>query len=326
MQREPANYLLIGGRQLGKSSLLHAIKRKYENDPNVRCHYLSLMGMGEDVIPMLADTLDLKADSDLQAVLAHLKKESRTKRHLFLLDEADVFVKNQAETGYKTLNAFRSLSEEGLCYFILAGFWELYNSVAFDYHSPIKNFGEFMFIAELEPKACRDLAVKPMSLLNVKYESDKPIQTLIHETGGRANLIAIACDEVLRKMESREEFIVTIEDFNRALDSNAIRSALGGWGSLTSDETDNRLDRIIVYSTINSEKFTQRELMETLKNHGCQNEPEAVKKSLVRLELAFILKREKEQFTYCVPLFKKHLLEQDPAFLLDQELAKGSQV
>jgi hypothetical protein len=31
------------------------------------------------------------------------------------------------------LNGFRSLSDEGRCQFILAGFWRLYRSASFDY-------------------------------------------------------------------------------------------------------------------------------------------------------------------------------------------------
>ncbi|MCB2264252.1 MAG: hypothetical protein LGR52_15130, partial [Candidatus Thiosymbion ectosymbiont of Robbea hypermnestra] len=40
--REPANYLLVGGRQLGKSSLLRALQRRYERDGNVDCRYVSV--------------------------------------------------------------------------------------------------------------------------------------------------------------------------------------------------------------------------------------------------------------------------------------------
>ncbi|MEZ5449872.1 MAG: hypothetical protein R3E89_13165 [Thiolinea sp.] len=40
--RDPANYLLVGGRQMGKSTLLKALQRRYADSPNVQCHYLSL--------------------------------------------------------------------------------------------------------------------------------------------------------------------------------------------------------------------------------------------------------------------------------------------
>jgi hypothetical protein len=42
--------------------------------------------------------------------------------------------------------------------------------------------------------------------------------------------------------------------------------------------------------------------------------------ALARLELAFILKREKQTYTFRVPLFKKMVLEQEPDILLEGEL------
>lgn len=67
-----------------------------------------------------------------------------------------------AACGYACLNGLRSLSEEGRCYFILAGFWGLYRATSFDYQSPIRNFAEVIQVGALEPEACRDLAVQPM--------------------------------------------------------------------------------------------------------------------------------------------------------------------
>ncbi|MGD2085323.1 MAG: hypothetical protein PVH61_03980 [Candidatus Aminicenantes bacterium] len=55
-------------------------------------------------------------------------------------------------------------------------------------------------------------------------------------------------------------------------------------------------------------------------SHGCSYEPEDVKQSLARLELAFILKRRRQSYFYCVPLFKKMIQQQDPEDLLKREL------
>jgi len=60
--------------------------------------------------------------------------------------------------------------------------------------------------------------------------------------------------------------------------------------------------------------------MQILDSHGCSYEPEAVKQSLARLELAFILKRQKQSYFYCVPLFKKMFQQQNPEDLLNREL------
>ena len=42
MNRDPASYLIVSGRQLGKSSLLKALERRYAEQPDVACFYLAL--------------------------------------------------------------------------------------------------------------------------------------------------------------------------------------------------------------------------------------------------------------------------------------------
>ncbi|NIM14878.1 MAG: hypothetical protein GTN53_25910 [Candidatus Aminicenantes bacterium] len=317
MQREPADYLLVGARQIGKSSLLKAIERRYSDHPSVECHYLVLEG--NEITGHLARALKLPVNIHLPELLEHMSQGEEGKRWLFLIDEADKFIAAESQTGCATLKHFRSLSEKCKSNFIFAGFWDLYHAAVFDYQSPIKNFGEILSIEALEADACRQLATKPMVMLNIHYESNELVELLIHETGQRANLIAIICNEMLKKLDMTER-LIRKEQLEEAFDSKAVISALSGWEMISSDETANRLDRIIVYATINKETFTQTELMRFLESKGVSYEAEQVKQSLERLELAFILKREKQNYSYRVPLFKKMVRQQDPEDLLGREL------
>jgi hypothetical protein len=91
--REPANYLLVGGRQLGKSSLLLALSRRCQADESVDCRYVSV---GKATIePKLADALKMPSKSTLEAILEHLAEVEAGRRRLLLLDEADVFVQRR---------------------------------------------------------------------------------------------------------------------------------------------------------------------------------------------------------------------------------------
>src|SRR5262249_28815404 len=153
-----------------KSTLLKALERRYQHDPRVECHYLVLDGA--EITSHLAGALGLSSDETIDTVLACLGQEQPGKRRLFLIDEADRFVEADAMQGYATLHRFRSLSEAGRCYFILAGFWGLYRAATFDYQSPIRNFGETLPIGALEPEACEELATRPMELLNIRYASE----------------------------------------------------------------------------------------------------------------------------------------------------------
>ncbi len=330
LNRDPANYLLVGGRQLGKSSLLKAIDRHYREDPRVRCHYLSLAG--DDLAGSLAHSLGLARGAGLEQVARRLAKADR--RTLVLIDEADAFIR--AEGGASpTLARLRGLSEEGRCHFILAGFWDLYAAAVLDYQSPLKNFGETLRIGALEPEACRQLATVPMATMGLSYASSELVERLVRQTGQRANLIAIVCSEILKQLSSvplrgnldPRRRIISEGAVDNALESTAIDDALEGWRHLgggdaeDGGDVDSRLDRILVYATVDRGGFTQAEMLRMLEQTGHRVEPERVLLSLKRLELAYVLGRSGADYGYRVPLFVKRLREQQPAVLLEQELS-----
>ncbi|MCP4696826.1 MAG: AAA family ATPase [Gammaproteobacteria bacterium] len=317
LQREPRNYLLTGARQSGKTSLLRELERRSQT----QTFYLSLSR--NDLmrsLPRLAPKLGLPADADPEELLAALGNPPPGVRYMLLLDEADNFIRAQADEAYPLLHTLRNLSEEGRCQFILAGFWDLYAAVSLDYQSPLKNFGESLSIGALEPDACRALAVEPMKALGIRYADPALADRLIAQSGGRANLISIICDVLVYELDGRR--VIEEKDVERAMDSQTIRNALGSWGNLTGDAEKNRLDRIVVYATVSQETFTMADLWLHLEPLKIPAQPERVQESLARLELAFILEREKERYRYRVPLLSQLLLAQGPAECLKRETVK----
>jgi len=330
LNRKPANYLVVGGRQLGKSSLLKAIRRRLADDPRVDTRYLVLSG--GDLAGSLAHSLGLVRDAGLDAVLEHLGQSER--RILFLIDEADALVREHrralggteegddrpGETEEDLFRRLLSLSEEGRCHFILAGFWDLYEAVALDYRSPLRNFGETLRIGALEEDACVALATVPMAGMGLGYEAGALVEHLVERTGRRANLIAITCDEILKNLDAATRTI-RAADVDAALASWAIHDALDGWKYLAGED-ESRLDRIVVYATIEGDAFTLAEVLETLARHGSEIAADRVERSLKRLELAWVVGSDGDAFRYRVPLFVDRVRGQDPASLLRTELKK----
>ncbi len=62
------------------------------------------------------------------------------------------------------------------------------------------------------------------------------------------------------------------------------------------------------------------DLLRILDAHHYPYDPEQLQQSLARLELAFILARRQQAYTFCVPLFTKLVQAQEPQQLLQQEL------
>ena len=320
---ELANYLVVGGRQLGKSSLLLALQRRLQGLKGIDCRYLSV---GQATIESrLAAALGLPTATPLPDLLRQLAQVPPGTRRVLLLDEADTFIAEDAARGYACLNGFRSLSDEGRCHFILAGFWSLYRSASFDYQSPIKNFAETIQIGALEPEACRELVTKPMAALGLTYADAGMVERILERTGGRANLIAILCDQMLQGL-GLEQRVLTESDLERALGSTSLRNALEGWGALDGkgpDSADARLDGLIVYGLIDRETFSLGDVLDLLGRLGCEVAPELIKESLTRLELAFLTGRlsgpEGADYRWQVPLWRDLVLTEEPARMLEQE-------
>ena len=317
--REPANYLVVGGRQLGKSSLLKAVQRRLQGHPHTVCHYVSLRD--HRLAPRMALQFGLPADTPLEAIVDHLQAQYQGKRLVLLIDEADLFFRAESGRGYAQLSTLRSLSEEGRCWFMLAGFWDLYATAVLDYQSPLRNFGEVLAIGGLERDACRELATEPLRRLRLGFASDTLVDTLVDASGQRANLVAILCQECLEALQPGER-VIEKRHLDQALASQAVQDALAGWGRLSHDEAACRLDRIVVYHTAQAGQSSLVSLAQLLQSHGITADAQGLRQSLARLQLAYVLrKHEGGEYRFAIPLLQGQFEPSEVELLLHQELA-----
>ena len=309
VNREPANYLVVSGRQLGKSSLLKALQRRYDSDhPNIHCHYFALSN--EVLVPRLARALGLESNTDLDGIAKFVAASSR--HHVFLIDEADAYIRNERETGYQILGALRQMSEEGDAHFILAGFWELYRHAVLDYQSPLRNFGQRIDIGALEKDACHQLATIPMKRMGLSYAHEALVNRIIDATGRRANLIAIACNNIVSNLRPTSR-VIEEPSVTAALYNPELKKTLKGWESLDDDAHSCNIDKFIVYATVTKDSFTLDDLATQINEHQLAIDGQKLDDSLERLELAFVIEKENGRYTYRVPLMVELLREESPA-------------
>ena len=315
--REPANYLLVGGRQLGKTSLMKAIERRLRDHPQLACLYVSLRD--HRLAPRLAAQCGLPVETGLDEIVAHLARVHGGKRLLLLIDEADPFFRHDAAQDHRELASLRAISEEGRCHFLLAGFWDLYAAAALDYQSPLRNFGDVITVGALEAEACRDLATVPLALLNLRFADPALVERLVVASGRRANLVAILCQECLEVLDSGET-VIEAPHLERASRSQAVLDAIAGWGRLSQDEAASRLDRIVVYRVAALGETTLADIVELLETAGLAADVEALRRAFARLQLAFVLARSEERYHFAVPLFSSQFQAAELPVYLRQEL------
>lgn len=319
VNREPANYLVVGGRQLGKSSLLKAVQRRLQGHPHTVCHYVSLRD--HRLAPRMALQFRLPADTPLEAIVDHLQAQYQGRRLVLLIDEADPFFRHESLHGYVQLSTLRALSDEGRCWFMLAGFWDLYATAVLDYQSPLRNFGEVLAIGGLEREACRELATEPLRRLRLGFDNERLVDRLVDASGQRANLVAILCQECLEALQPGER-VIEQRHLDQARASQAVQDALAGWGRLSHDEAACRLDRIVVYHAAQAGHASLVTLAQLLQSHGTTADAQALRQSLARLQLAYVLrKHEGGEYRFAIPLLQGQFEPSEVQLLLHQELA-----
>ena len=318
LNRDPANYLIVGARQLGKSSLLLAIKRRVQQRGDMLCDYLSV-GL-DSFEAAMGSRLGLAADASLADIVTALRGSPDRRPRWFLLDESDAFVDRDSNQtpAFPVLDALRSLSSEGRCFFILVGFWKLFEAANLGYFAPIRNFGETLTLGPLEPQACRGLVRDPMQTIGVRYAGDQLVDRIVEQTGRRPNLIQIVCNEMVRRLGGGREIDGPLVE--SALSSDPVKQALA-WGSLTSDERGSRIDRIVVYAMLELDSFSLGDVIESLKVHDFKVSTDALHQSLQRLTLAFVFGEERGVYFWRVPLFRERRRLEEPKRQIADEVA-----
>ena len=314
-ERELSNYLIVGARQIGKTSILFALERIFKTKNELEVIHMTLSSGSP--IRKIALKLNINRDATLEDIEEHIL--SSDKPYLFLIDEVDGFIKNEEQDNYRVLDTFRSLTQEGKAYFIMAGFWELYYQATYDYQSPIKNFGEIITVDKLEDDACLKLLLEPMSALNLNFkDQDRNVVLIINSLGKRANLIATVANEIVENLDSFR-FEINDNDIQNALNSRKVLANFNSWQKLTNSEFKSYIDRFIIYHTIGLDSFTIQKIINLFKKIDIDKVTiDDIKESLDRLELSYILAKEARSYFYTIPLFQNHLQREDIKAIFDE--------
>ncbi len=307
---------MVGSRQLGKSSILRALKRRYDMNPKVNSYLFTMDD--ENILLEMKTALGLKNELSLEEMVAYISEQE--KKSIFLIDEADEFIEADAKNRYRVTKAFRKLAQNGKATFVITGFWTLYYYVTSDYHAPIKNFGELLKLGGLDDEACRALMIEPMKRIGVRYENSNIVDELIVRCGNRANLIAITCHEALKVMKGS---VITQENIEQVIRYSSLEDYLKGWQKISLNEDENTLDRAILFLTLKEQSFRLSGVVKMLKTVGLDSADEnKINESLERLVIGYFLEKDRGDYSYRVPLFKEKLLYEDIDILLKREVRR----
>jgi hypothetical protein len=202
--------IVYGGRQLGKSALLRAAARKFNEGQHREAIYQSIYKVGQGTIPAdkvwvtlwprLAEKGIAPEDlpsGDIAAAAAERIADwvhaVPGRQLLLLLDESDFFLDADAKEGKFThVAAFRELMEqtERAVKVVFAG---LHQTARFERlaNHPLAHFGDPVCVGPLTPQHAYDLLTTPLRALGCRFEDDNVAARVLALANNQPSLIQL---------------------------------------------------------------------------------------------------------------------------------------
>ena len=212
-----ASYALIGGRRIGKTSILKHLWHVGLPQIGIRAFYRDCSN-----IQIEADLVrEVSSDSSwfpefpsvpLSSFASVIQALPHDQPIAFLLDEADKLIEPDKLTGYPLLNTLRALANAGHCQFVFAGEYALLSDMK-NPRSPLYNFANELLVGHLDSRAVRELVLLPMHTLEIELENEEKIVERIWTfTAGHPNIIQRLCKRLVMRINWSQRLRLSMED------------------------------------------------------------------------------------------------------------------
>ncbi|TEU17950.1 MAG: AAA family ATPase [Anaerolineales bacterium] len=304
------SYALVGGRRVGKTSILQRLDRVrlpavgystlyFDCQPYptseefLRVAYQRWMNEqlpGDSAPPPFTEIVDRFAGDGPLAIL---------------LDEIDRLAMNDAAEGSPLFSTFRALSQSGQCQFVICGERALRSKLR-DADSPLFNFCNEMLIGMLDYQAVEELVTKPFKQLEIELVNEHELVQRIYDfSSGHPNVVQRLCQRLVEQLNEKQTRRLTVEDVGAVVSDPKFQR----------DSRDTFWERATVLEKLISLVMVEDQscrsvddVHQALARHGVQASFRQVDGALERLvDLRSILHRTPSGYEFVVTAFPRML-------------------
>jgi len=302
-----ANYALIGGRRVGKTSILKRLERVHLRTPSFYplyhdCSFTPTQAeLVQAVIGDKAWFLEPPA-SPLTSFAGIIQGLPDARLLIILLDEADKLIASDRAAGYPVFNSLRALANAGRCRFVLSGERALRAELV-NPNSPLYNFANEILIGRLDFPAVKELVTRPMRQLEIELTDEaKVVQYIWDFTSGHPNVVQRLCERLIVRLNQRDDRSLTLDEVDAVVvNPDFLRKDFLNiyWERATALE---RLCSLVMAA--DDDVRTLMAVHEALTSRGVEVALNQVDDALERLvDLRNILKRTAEGYDFAVTAF-----------------------
>ncbi|MCL4298981.1 MAG: hypothetical protein KJ077_24805 [Anaerolineae bacterium] len=221
-QGATTNYALIGGRRIGKTSILKRLERVRLPAAGFNAFYHDCSYTSNQTELIRAVSTDktwfyeppTNLPSSFLEVIQALPDD---KPLVILLDETDKLIKPDQRAGYPLFNTLRAMANEGRCRFVLSGEQVLRLELT-NPDSPLYNFANEMLIRCLDCRAMEELFTQPMKQLEIMLiDETEMVQRIWDFTSGHPNIVQRLCQRLVAQLNQRHSRSLMFDDVDEVI-------------------------------------------------------------------------------------------------------------
>lgn len=305
---ESASYVVIGGRRIGKTSVLGHLHRVRLPNAGFRTLYHDCSTTPTYDTFMARNISNWRPEpvSDIAITFGDLFQSPSGDRPLvLLLDEADKLVSFDRTAGWPLFNTLRALTNSGHAQVVLSG-ERILRSILHDPKSPLFNFANEILLGPLDFRAVGELVTRPMKKLEIELpEQEALVDHIWVFTSGHPNVVQRLCRRLIERLNKQGTRRVTLDDVDAIIaDPGFQREDFLStyWEAATS------LEKIISLLMADDEEARTLHAVRQALTERCNLAPKAreVDDALQRLvDLRSILKRTPTGYEFAVEAFPR---------------------
>jgi hypothetical protein len=306
------NYVIVGTRRIGKTSLLLEVRRRMSDMGDQRVFFFDCSDFNSphDYIRAVTAEIAIKERErmNLQQFPHFLRRRSvRGRKPLtFFLDEIDHLIEFDRRQNWTLLRVLRSSAIQGYCRYILSGFREVIEE-CLRVETPLFNFVTALSLGNMSRDETRRLITVPMQNMGVSIDREGDVvNQIFEETAGHPNFVQYYCYSLVQLMDRQGRRQVRPNDLALLYgDQDFERYVFRTFSSNTTE-----LEKAIVYSLVDREQFTIRDIDVALKKRKVRRiTGQQLEQACDSLRMAGILDKYRQFFSFATPILPRMLRE-----------------
>jgi photosystem II stability/assembly factor-like uncharacterized protein len=317
------NFAIVGGRKIGKTSILTNLYRTFADSPDYHALYLDCQAVQNyrdfcDATETMWRVVwsDGSPDKWMQLVES-IRQEQEGRLVVFLFDEVDALLKHDIANQERLLKGFRAGAQEGCCRFVLCG-GRILDACLHDPDSALFNFCHIIQLAYLSARDTGRIVLEPMQAMGIGFEdAGKLMQRIVDLSACHPNLVQYICQQLIVRLNARGDRLITLADLEDIANSTEFSEYFVEvmWGNATA------LERLITLLMLDRPSITLSQIGTALREHGVEVSLSVLGQALDGLVLCSILNKVGQEYSFAAPGFPSILtVTQDVEALLQQTM------